>query len=116
MTIRVAEDAQRIEVLEPVEGLRLEQPAEPVELKIALRDKALESSATESSNFESCFAAWSWERWRSALEPAGMSREAFMDVVAGYRREVWLWLLGDRGWGQLLSGLAGRVSRRLPEA
>jgi hypothetical protein len=68
---------------------------------------------TGSSSFQSFFGAWLWERWRATLEPVGIAREAFIDVVAGYRRELWLWIVGDRGWEQMLSGLAGRVSRRL---
>jgi hypothetical protein len=43
-----------------------------------------------------------------------MDREAFIDVVVGYGRELWLWLMGERQWGQFLDGLAGRVTRRLP--
>lgn len=113
MTSQLTEGAEGMEMLEPAEGLRLELPSEPVELRVTLREKALTAYPDESSHFEACFAAWTWERWRSALEPAGFSREAFLDVVGGYRREVWFWLLGDRGWAQLVSGLAGRVSRRV---
>ncbi len=43
-----------------------------------------------------------------------MGREAFVDVIISYRREVWLWLMGERTWDQCVSGLAGRVARRLP--
>lgn len=114
MTTQLAEGAEGIEMIEPMDGLRLELPPEPAELRATLREKALEASRPESSAFENCFAAWTWERWRSTLEPAGMGREEFIDLVVGYRREVWFWLLGDRGWEQLVSGLAGRVSRRLP--
>ena len=35
-------------------------------------------------------------------------------IVAGYDRELWLWLLGERTWAQCADGLAGRVRRRLP--
>src|SRR5664280_2692902 len=51
-----------------------------------------------------------------ALEPCGFSREDFVDAVIGYRRELWLWLSGDRQWSQFVTGLAGRVARRLPVA
>jgi len=49
-----------------------------------------------------------------ALEPLSMDREAFVDVIISYRRELWLWLIGERTWEQCISGLAGRVARRLP--
>jgi hypothetical protein len=63
-------------------------------------------------------AAWIadplWERWGPLLEPAGMSRARFLQVAAGYRRELWLWVMGERTWAQSAGGLAGRVRRRLP--
>lgn len=58
-------------------------------------------------------AAWLWDRWR-ALGAAGMDGDRFSAVVAGYRRELWYWLLGERQWVQVCSGLIGRVGRRLP--
>ena len=101
--------------VEPVEGVRLAYPAEPTEMRDALRD-AVVGGADWREGFadEICFGVWLWECWRPTLEPAGMSREAFVDVVVSYRREVWLWLAGERAWEQLLPGLAGRVARRLP--
>ncbi len=56
--------------------------------------------------------AWLWSRWR-ALASTGLSEEAFGQIVLGYRREVWLWLAGERTWVQCCSGLIGRISRRL---
>jgi len=55
---------------------------------------------------------WLWERW-STLGAHGMDEEAFSAVVVGYRRELWLWLAGDRVWEQCCAGLIGRISRRL---
>jgi hypothetical protein len=42
-----------------------------------------------------------------------MDQTQFLSVVRAYRREVWLWLIGERSWGQCCSGLIGRVGRRL---
>lgn len=108
-----AEVEERIEKLDPLDGLRLERPAEPVEMRLELRAGALGSPVDDRSTYPASFGAWIWERWRGELEPAGLSREDFMEIVAGYRRELWFWLLGDRGWEQVTSGLAGRVSRRI---
>ena len=58
-------------------------------------------------------AAWLWGRWR-ILEAAGMDRAAFGALLDGYRREVWLWLAGERTWAQCCAGLVGRVDRRIP--
>jgi hypothetical protein len=55
---------------------------------------------------------WLWRRWR-VLAQAGMKEGDLVDLCLGYRREIWLWLVGDRTWEQCCSGLIGRVSRRL---
>jgi hypothetical protein len=57
-----------------------------------------------------------WASWGAALEPAGMDRQRFLEVVTGYRREMWLWVMGERTWAQSAGGLLGRVQRRLPAA
>jgi hypothetical protein len=57
-------------------------------------------------------AQWLWSRWRS-LGPAGMSEDELARVVVEYRREIWLWLAGERTWVQCCSGLIGRIGRRL---
>jgi hypothetical protein len=56
--------------------------------------------------------AWFWSRWRS-LASTGLNEEGFGLIVLGYRREIWLWLAGERTWAQCCSGLIGRISRRL---
>ncbi|HET7093055.1 MAG TPA: hypothetical protein VFI22_06250, partial [Thermomicrobiales bacterium] len=53
-----------------------------------------------------------WEGWRGPLERGGMDRERFGRVVADYRNEVRLWLMGERLWEQCVAGLAGRAARR----
>jgi hypothetical protein len=57
-------------------------------------------------------ADWLWSRW-SSLGAAGMTRDEFNGIVLGYRRELWLWLAGERTWVQACSGLVGRISRRM---
>jgi len=61
---------------------------------------------------EDGIAPWLWERWR-VLERAGLDRVRFVAIVTGYRREIWLWLMGERTWTQCCSGLIGRIERRL---
>jgi len=101
--------------IETAGGVNLEQLAEPTEMRKGLRE-ALLAGADWREGFSSdiCIGVLLWEKWRAALEPAGMDREAFVDVVIDYGRELWLWLMGERRWEEYLSGLAGRVSRRLP--
>lgn len=57
---------------------------------------------------------WLWSRW-SSLTVAGMTHDAFADIVVEYRRELWLWLAGERTWAQSCSGLIGRIGRRLAQ-
>ena len=58
------------------------------------------------------FARWLWARW-SSLDKNGVTFDAFADMVIAYRREIWLWLAGERTWAHTCSGLLGRVGRRL---
>jgi hypothetical protein len=55
---------------------------------------------------------WLWARW-STLGQVGVTKEELADMVVGYRREIWLWLAGERIWTQCCSGLIGRVNRRI---
>ena len=54
-----------------------------------------------------------WESWGNVLQERGMERERFGQIVAGYGNELRLWVAGERPWQQYISGLAGRVERRL---
>jgi hypothetical protein len=56
--------------------------------------------------------AWLWGRWRS-LATTGLSEGALGQIVQGYRREIWLWMAGERTWAQCCSGLIGRINRRV---
>jgi hypothetical protein len=58
-------------------------------------------------------AEWLWTRWK-VLETAGLDHDAFVAQTLQYRRELWLWMAGERTWTQCCSGLIGRLQRRLP--
>jgi hypothetical protein len=58
--------------------------------------------------------SWLWTRWRS-LAAAGLDERALGRIVLDYRRELWLWLAGERTWAQCCSGLIGRITRRMGE-
>ena len=98
-------------------GPLLEFPEEPQELRIGLRDALLAGGDwRDGFSDDICIGVWLWSRWQPVLEPAGCTREDFVEIVMATRRELWLWLLGDRRWDQYVTGLAGRVVRRLPVA
>jgi len=102
-------------MLEPTAGVRLNLPEEPEELRRSLRDAVLAGGDwREGFSDDICIGVWLWEQWGPTLEPAGMDRETFVEIVTGYRRELWFWLMGDRRWAQFVEGLAGRVGRRVP--
>jgi hypothetical protein len=91
-------------------------PEEPVELRARVRALVEEAPARGAALIDEgeWIADPLWERWGPLLEPAGMSRARFLQVVAGYRRELWLWVMGERTWAHSAGGLAGRLRRRLP--
>ena len=91
-------------------------PEEPVELRGSIRALIEQSPERGAATLDagSWIADPLWERWGPALEPAGMGRDRFGEIVTGYRRELWLWVMGERTWAQSAGGLLGRVQRRLP--
>jgi len=93
----------------------LEFPEEPEALRDGLRDALLAGGDwRDGFSDDICIGLWLWSRWQPVLEPVGCTREDFVEIVITTRRELWLWLLGDRRWEQYVTGLAGRVARRLP--
>ena len=91
-------------------------PEEPVALRRSTR--ALIEQDPERGAAVVDAGAWIadplWESWGPALRAAGMGRGRFDEIVAAYRRELWLWVMGERTWAQAGGGLLGRVQRRLP--
>ncbi|MGH2616005.1 MAG: hypothetical protein ACRDJC_12250 [Thermomicrobiales bacterium] len=57
-----------------------------------------------------------WEHWGETLAGRGMPRDQFGRIVAEFGNELRLWVAGERPWDQYVSGLAGRVARRLAPA
>lgn len=92
----------------------LHLPDEPVLRAEAWRDAVIDQGRDLGSVLTAPdgLAPWLWSRWRS-LGPAGMSENELARVVVDYRREIWLWLAGERTWAQCCSGLIGRIGRRL---
>jgi hypothetical protein len=102
-------------VFEVEGGPRLVLPDEPEDLKGGLRYALLDGQDWRTGFTDDiCIGLWLWRCWQPTLEPLGMSREDFIEMVVGAQRELWLWLMGERQWIQFLTGLAGRAVRRLP--
>jgi hypothetical protein len=96
-------------------GQKLTLPDEPVELGTGLRDALLDGQDwREGFSDDICLGVWLWNLWQPTLEPIGFGRDELVAVVIATKRELWLWLIGDRLWNQYVSGLAGRIARRIP--
>jgi hypothetical protein len=99
---------------EPVKELPL--PPEPAELRAETR-ALIEETPKEGIrlvNEGHPLAGLLWEEWGEKLIGAGMDYEGFLQIARGYAGEVRLWVMGERTWDHCVSGLAGRVLRRLP--
>ena len=84
---------------------------EPLALRLQLRLLIGESSAGAAEEVALALTARQWRRWRSELVPLGASAASFRKLGLGYRREIWLWAIGDRPWEQMMEGLVGRCLR-----
>ena len=95
-----------------VSALHLHLPDEPSVKRAEWYGRVLAGEDLETVvSSDDGVAAWLFSRWQ-ALESSGVSREAFVAQALAYRRELWLWLHGDRTWEQCCSGLIGRIERR----
>jgi hypothetical protein len=104
-----------VEFVELPDGQKLALPDEPVELGEGLRDVLLAGlDWSEGFKDDISVVVWLWNLWQPTLEPIGFGRDEFMAAVVETKRELWLWLIGDRLWNQYVTGLAGRISRRVP--
>ena len=91
----------------------LHVPDEPDGARARWREAVLGGAELSSViEGEDGLGAWLWHRWR-VLAQAGMKEGDLVDLCLGYRRELWLWMVGDRTWEQSCSGLIGRIGRRL---
>lgn len=98
-------------------SIELNLPGEPSELRAQTR-ALVEESPVEGTRLvkDGGFLADPlWEEWGVALREAGADYEWFLGVVRGYAGEARLWVVGERPWEHCVSGLAGRVARRLPQ-
>jgi len=87
-------------------------PNEPLEVKARLRVAVGEDPVEGREAAVSEVGALLWDEWEEALVAVRMDEERFASIVAGATNEVWLWVMGDRPFEQLVASLAGRTIRR----
>lgn len=95
----------------PSTAVELPKLDEPVQWR--RRWWAAEHAAANPEDLVTAITAEAWAAWELVLASAGADRSWLAAVVDGYRRELWLWLVGERTWEQSSAGLSGRVTRRL---
>ena len=96
--------------------VELAVPPEPVRLRERTRALAEQTPAVGLARVADggWIAGPLWRLWGPELRRAGLTKARFGEIVAGYGRELWLWVMGERTWAHTASGLAGRVRRRMP--
>ena len=91
-------------------------PPEPIDLKRKVRATA--DNDPEAARRLLAGGEWLidavWDGWSHQLEALGADRHAVARAAAALQRELWLWLMGDRQWGEVAALLYGRVARHLP--
>jgi len=87
---------------------------EPAGLLDDLRLLSAERPALARSEAPKRLAAVAIAAWHDRLVQSGISSAVIGPAFEGARREIWLWVEGDRNWSQLAPHLAGRVVRRRP--
>lgn len=85
---------------------------EPLAVRGDLRRGAGEDSIAGKTAAVDEVASMLWSSWKAELESRGLDFTGFRSVAEGADHEVWLWLMGDRPYGQLVAALAGRALRR----
>jgi hypothetical protein len=87
-------------------------PEEPLETKAFLRAAVGEDAVAGRGAALAKVTELLWEAWEDSLAPFGVDEKRFASIVAGATNEVWLWVMGDRPYDQLVASLAGRTTRR----
>lgn len=93
---------------------RLEPPEEPADLAAGMRRLALDSPLEARLAVVLAVGDLLAQVWADAPGAAGVTPALVREQAAAYRRELWLWAIGERRWRPTIALLGGRVLRRLP--
>jgi hypothetical protein len=85
---------------------------EPLGLLAELRSGAKDRPAAARATAPGLLADRAIALWRDQLGALGIPPEVVRHAFETCRREIWLWVDGDRRWEQLATHLALRVVRR----
>ncbi|HEV2361081.1 MAG TPA: hypothetical protein VGS21_05220 [Acidimicrobiales bacterium] len=85
---------------------------DPGVLRKELHALATASPAEAAREVPVRVAAALWESMREDLEQRGVTLAGLREAARGYRRELWLWVMGERPWSHTFASLLGRAERR----
>jgi hypothetical protein len=85
---------------------------EPLRLLAELRSAAKDQPAATRAMAPGLLAQHATADWHVQLEAFGIAPQVVTHAFETCRREIWLWVDGDRRWEQLATHLALRVVRR----
>jgi hypothetical protein len=85
---------------------------EPLDVLSELRAAVADQPAAVRARAPELLASHAVSVWGAQLEPLGIPVTVVTRAFEASRREIWLWVSGDRRWGQLASYLANRVLRQ----
>ncbi len=107
-------DAPAVATAVASRDIELKPLSEPVDLLADLREVVPEHPATARASAPDRLADYACDVWSDQLESAGIPAAVVLHAFATCRREIWLWIEGDRRWDQLAGYLSARVIRRAP--
>ena len=85
---------------------------EPVDVLSELRAILATEPAAARSAAPGLLAGYAVDVWSDQLAALGVPPAVVTHAFETFRREIWLWLEGDRRWDQLAGHLGARVLRR----
>ena len=94
--------------------VQLAPMSEPTELLASLRSLAADKPASARAEAPALLAEAAAAEW--GLSSHALPAQVVVETFQASKREIWLWVKGDRRWSQLSDYLSARVARRLGEA
>jgi hypothetical protein len=99
-------------VVPPSDPNALRRLDEPAGVLSELRAIVATEPAAARSLAPRLLSDYAIDVWADQLEVLGVPGAVVTSAFATFRREIWLWLEGDRRWDQLSGHLSARVLRR----
>ena len=94
--------------------LVLTVPDEPEGMREEIRAHLVDLGVNYAQVLESAgpLVNYLWKHWEPTLTFHGFGWQEYQDVIGDYKRELWLWAMGERTFRQFVTDLEGRLGRR----